>query len=118
MSKPTTSICSTRLESLKSLGEPFIKELFGSLEAQLTTILSELRQSLDSGSNLEIRSKSHNIKSMALNIGANRLGKIASELEEKGRINSLDEAPKIFQELESELKDVISEVKNILISVT
>lgn len=95
------------IRALQRLGKPDILEKVIDLYfSETPKLLQVMREAVAKGDTEGLRKSAHTLKSSSANIGAQALAALCKELEEMGRINSIENAATVFSEVESEYKKV------------
>ncbi|MFT6070944.1 MAG: HPt (histidine-containing phosphotransfer) domain-containing protein [Bacteriovoracaceae bacterium] len=111
-----SSLNQARIEVLKGLGDHFLLELFQTAQSSLNKNSQVLALSIQDGITQEIKSSSHSLKSILLNIGADSAASLASEIET--HFQEANKVKDLFNSLIKELQVIDSEIKTILITAS
>lgn len=95
-----------QIDILRSLGEDLSKELFQTFIERKFQIINDLDHAAENNSHEEIRRLTHSIRNTSLQLGFNRIGRIARTMEHLAECEMLDEMKKLNARLAGELERV------------
>jgi CheY-like chemotaxis protein/HPt (histidine-containing phosphotransfer) domain-containing protein len=94
----------------------FLKGIFGEFFKQVDQQMVLIIEAIEHGDASTVRSQAHSIKGGAANLTLDKLAKIASDLETRGKVGQLEGADVLVRRMESfiqQLKDCVGEFRNI-----
>jgi two-component system, sensor histidine kinase and response regulator len=109
---------STVLDTLRQLNQPgepdIVREVLTVFLADAPVRLARMREALARGDAASLERAAHTLKGAAASIGAAALQISCRELEEAGKVAALDNAPHLFNRVESEFSRLKAEVDGLL----
>lgn len=90
-----------------------LPSLMASFEKQCPHSLARIETAIQAGDANAMRTAAHAFKGVLFQIFATRSGKVAEELEQRGRAGSLDGAPELYTLLATEVDLLLNEIRTI-----
>jgi two-component system, sensor histidine kinase and response regulator len=91
--------------------EQMLHEIVEIARVQCPQLLEEIRVAIDTSDAVNLRRCAHTLKSSAYYFGAHGIMETARQLEQLGRSEHLDEAPAMFESLESEVRRLVKNLR-------
>lgn len=88
-----------------------LRELFTLFEAQYSVHLEHLREAVHLQDARKLEVEGHTLKGMLVNLSAKRAASVASELEQLGRAQKLDNVLETLSTFESEVKVLLAQME-------
>ena len=85
-------------------------EIFELYMQTTSSDLEELKAKLDAGNAEDIHKKAHSIKGASGNLGLNELYELATEIDDRARINSLDGMEDMVRAFQEKYEKVVEEI--------
>jgi HPt (histidine-containing phosphotransfer) domain-containing protein len=77
-------------------------------------LMEAIKTAISTADGTLVFKSAHALKSSSMNVGALGLGALSAELERSGKANSIEEAKKLFDRLETQYAAVIAALKDAL----